>query len=337
MPDIAGRKRRHLDVCLGGDVGFRRTTTGFERVALEYRALPETDLADVDLTTPFLGRTLSAPFLIGAMTGGEELGARVNRTLAEAAQATGVGMMLGSQRIMLERPETRPTFEVRGVAPDILLVGNLGAVQLLRGMGGAEAARAVSEVGADALAFHLNPLQEAAQGGDTAYRGLAARLAEVVAALPFPVLVKEVGHGIGTATAALLAGTPLAAVDVAGAGGTSWARVEELVRFGEVRHPDLVELGVPTARALVETRAALPGVPLVASGGVRTGVDAAKALALGASAVAVARPLLAPALEGTAAVVAWIDGFLAELRAALFAAGAATPAGIAGRVGPLDP
>ncbi|MCS7194334.1 MAG: type 2 isopentenyl-diphosphate Delta-isomerase [Meiothermus sp.] len=333
VPDIQTRKRRHLEVCLSEDVGFTRLTPGFERYRLRYQAFPELALADVDLTTLFLGKRLRAPFLIGAMTGGEINGARINRALAQAAERLGVGMMLGSQRVMLERPEARSSFQVRDVAPSVLLVGNLGLAQLNKGYGPEELRQAVSLVGADALALHTNPLQEALQpGGDTDFRGLLAKLETLLPKLPFPVLLKEVGHGIGRETASLLAGLPIAALDVAGAGGTSWAKVEELVHYGRVLHPELVEMGIPTAEALVECRESLPHTPLVASGGIRSGTDAAKALALGADVVAVARPLLKPALEGPEAVVAWIENFLHELRVALYALGARTPQEARGRI-----
>jgi isopentenyl-diphosphate delta-isomerase len=300
----------------------------------------------VELGTVFLGRPLAAPVLIGAMTGGAERAGTINRHLAAAAQRLGIGMMLGSQRVMLERPEAAPTFRVRDVAPDILLVGNLGAAQFGLGYGEADARRAVHEAGADALAIHANPLQEAMQaGGDTRWRGLLDRLAEVVPALPFPTLLKEVGHGldVGTARAAVAAG--FAALDVAGAGGTSWARVEQLVRYGTVRSPDLCEVGIPTARALRDIHAALPGAPLIASGGIRTGLDAARALALGARVVAVARPLLVPApearpllvpaLESADAVEAWLSAFIHDLRVALFVGGFRTVGDL--RLAPDEP
>ncbi|MCS7069528.1 MAG: type 2 isopentenyl-diphosphate Delta-isomerase [Meiothermus sp.] len=332
-PDIQTRKRKHLEVCLEGPVAYTRLTTGLERYRLRYRALPEMALQDVDLSTEFLGKPLRAPFLIGAMTGGEAHGARINRALAQAAEQLGVGMMLGSQRVMLERPQARASFQVREVAPTTLLIGNLGLVQLNKGYGLAQLEQAVAEVGADALALHLNPLQEALQaGGDTDFTGLLNKLAALLPKLPFPVILKEVGHGIGREVAERLAPLPWAALDVAGAGGTSWARVEELVHHGRILHPELVEMGIPTAEALVECRQVLPQRPLIASGGIRTGTDAAKALALGAQMVAVARPLLEPALQGPEAVVGWLENFLHELRIALFVMGARTPAEALGRV-----
>ena len=320
---LVRRKLHHLQACLEGPVGYETRTAGFERIDLPYRALPELDLDEIDTSVTFLGRRLRAPLLIGAMTGGAERARVVNRNLATAAQRLGVGLMLGSQRVMLEEPAARASFEVRDVAPDVLLIGNLGAAQLLRGYGVAEARRAVEEVGADALAFHVNPLQEALQpGGDVRWRGVAAQLAEVVPALGAPALLKEVGHGISGAVARSIAGVGFAAIDVAGAGGTSWARVEALLRDGEVRRPDLVEWGIPTVDALREVAEALPGTPLVASGGVRSGLDVAKSIALGARVAAIARPLLAPALVSAEAVEAALCVVLDELRLVMQLAGA---------------
>ncbi|GAB5601884.1 type 2 isopentenyl-diphosphate Delta-isomerase [Thermus sp. FJN-A] len=324
------RKRKHLEACLREEVAYQRTTTGLEGFRLRYQALAGLALSEVDLTTPFLGKTLKAPFLIGAMTGGEENGERINLALAEAAEALGVGMMLGSGRIVLERPEALRSFRVRKVAPRVLLIANLGLAQLRR-YGREDLIRLVEMLEADALAFHVNPLQEAVQRGDTDFRGLLERLAGLLP-LPFPAMVKEVGHGLSREAALALKDLPLAAVDVAGAGGTSWARVEEWVRFGEVRHPELCEIGIPTARAILEAREVLPHLPLVASGGVYTGTDGAKALALGADLLAAARPLLRPALEGTERVAAWIQDYLEELRTALFAIGARNPREARGRV-----
>lgn len=324
------RKLRHVEACLDHPVEYQTRTTGFERLDLPYLALPGTDLADIDTTTAFLGRPLRAPLLIGAMTGGTELSGTINRNLAAAAQRFGVGMMLGSQRVMLEDPAAVASFTVREQAPDVLLIGNLGMAQLNKGYGAGEIVRAVEAVGADALALHANPLQEALQpGGDTDFTGLVEKLGETVAQVPYPVLLKEVGHGISGDLARAVAGTGLAALDVAGAGGTSWGRVEEYVRYGEVRHRDLAEWGIPTATALRQARRAVPGLPLVASGGIRTGLDAAKALAMGAQVVAVARPLLRPALRSAEAAAEWLAGFVAELRVAMHCCGAADLAALA--------
>ncbi len=324
---LSARKLRHIDACLTGPVDHGRLTTGFERFELPYDALTQTSLNEVDLSTRFLGAQLNAPVLIGAMTGGADLARTINRNLAEAAQKLGVGLMLGSQRIMLgDDPASTAaavSFEVRDLAPDILLIGNIGLAQLA-GTPVELIATALHRIGATALAVHTNPLQEAMQeAGDTDFSGSLDALRRLATELDFPVMVKEVGHGIGSAAAGRLRGLPIAAVDVAGAGGTSWARVEQVVRYGEVRSPALADWGIPTAQALMEVSRALPGVPLMASGGIRTGMDAAKALALGADVVAMARPLLAPAIESAAAVVEVLGTLIEELRVCLHCAGSA--------------
>jgi isopentenyl-diphosphate delta-isomerase len=324
---MAARKLRHIDACLTGPVEFVGVTTGFEWFDLPYNAMTQTSLAGVDLSTRFLGAGLRAPVLIGAMTGGAELARTINRNLAGAAQQLGIGMMLGSQRIMLgdgdDARRAAASFEVRDVAPDILLVGNIGLAQVSDTLAPV-LSTALERVGANAVAVHVNPLQEAMQeDGDTDFGGSSQRLGRLAAELGYPVMVKEVGHGIGAAAAARLRGLPIAAVDVAGAGGTSWARVEQLVRYGEVRYPAVADWGIPTAQALMEVRRELPGMALMASGGVRSGMDAAKALALGADVVAMARPLLAPAIESTDAVVDALGGFIEELRVCLHGCGAA--------------
>ena len=322
------RKRRHIDVCLSEAVDYQTVTTGLERYRLPYNALTQTNLGRVDLATDFLGARLRAPVLIGSMTGGAELSGTINRNLAAAAQQLGVGMMLGSQRIMLDNSSASTSFSVRDVAPDVLLIGNIGLAQLDERMV-PDLVKALDHVGANALAVHTNPLQEAMQHeGDTDFSGSVSRLRDIAASIGYPVILKEVGHGIGAAAAAELVDCPIAAVDVAGAGGTSWARVEQYVRYGEIRYPALAEWGIPTAEALREVRHMLPDVSIVASGGIRSGMDAAKVLAMGADAVAVARPLLAPAIESPAAVVDWLQRFIDELLICLHGCGAANLAAL---------
>ncbi len=323
---LAARKLRHIDACLTGPVEFVGVTTGLEWFDLPYNALTQTSLTSVDLATDFLGVPLKAPVLIGAMTGGAELARTINRNLADAAQKLGIGMMLGSQRIMLDDDAAgnaaAASFEVRDLAPDTLLIGNIGLAQVTETLAPGLTS-ALARVGANAVAVHINPLQEAMQeNGDTDFTGSLDRLARLAEELDYPVLVKEVGHGIGEAAAERLRGMRIAAVDVAGAGGTSWARVEQVVRYGEVRHPAVADWGIPTAQALIEVRRTLPKMPLVASGGIRSGMDAAKALALGADVVAMARPLLAPALESSSAVVDTLGAFIEELRVCLHCCGA---------------
>ena len=321
------RKDEHLDVCLREEVGSGRATL-LSDYELEYDALPELDLEEVDLSVELLGRRLRAPLLVGAMTGGTPRARSVNRRLARAAARVGVGMALGSQRAMIARPELTDTFAVRDAAPDLpLLLGNVGAVQLGEGVGVDDVERAVRAVDADGLFFHLNPLHEAIQPeGQTRFRGLRDRLADAAKRLPFPVLVKEVGAGISEKTARKLAGLPIAGVEVAGVGGTSWARVESYrAAAGSVSSAvgqRLAGFGVPTARSIVACRELFAGRVVVASGGIRTGHDAAVALALGADAVAFARPLLEAATESEDAAVHWLETFVHELRVLCFCTGA---------------
>ena len=320
--EIAQRKLKHIEVCLKYPVEYTTKTTGLEHVPWVYNALPELSLADISLETEFLGKRLKAPILIGAMTGGAERAAKINRNLAIAAQHLGLGLMLGSQRVMIEREEARSSFRVREFAPDILLIGNIGVAQLRKGYGSVQARMAIELVGADALAFHTNPLQEALQeNGDTDFSDLIPTLERVVPEVGYPVMLKEVGHGLSGSLARSVSNVGFAALDVGGAGGTSWAKVEDFVNHGTLQHPDLCEIGIPTAQAIRECRSSLPGMPLMASGGIRTGLDIAKSLSLGANVAALAKPLLAPALESPEAVIAHLEKLIFELRVALFAAG----------------
>lgn len=339
---MAMRKRRHIDVCLSDQVDYEGVSTGLDRFQLPYHALTQTSLTEIDTSTHFLGRPLRSPILIGAMTGGAELSRSINRNLAAAAQKLGIGMMLGSQRIMLDRARREraaDSFAVRDVAPDVLLIGNIGLSQVSLATVPHMVA-ALEQIQANALAVHTNPLQEAIQeNGDTDFSGSIDRLREVSAAIGYPLLLKEVGHGIGAAAVAQLADTsghvPVAAIDVAGAGGTSWSRVEQFVRYGELRYPCLADWGIPTADAVLEVRRALPHIPLVASGGIRTGMDAAKAIVLGADVVAIARPLLAAAIESAESAVNWLQRFIDEFRICLHGCGARDIAALRGI--PLTP
>lgn len=326
MTDIARRKLDHIELALNSDVSMG-IPTGLDRYYFLQNALPELSPEDVDLSTTFLGKRLGAPFLVASMTGGPERGADINRHLAQGAQATNVALGVGSQRIIFERPETLASFKVvREVAPDILLFGNLGAVQLNYGFDARRCAEAVAAIGADGLFLHLNALQEMVQpGGNTNFRGLTERIGEVVQSVDFPVLVKEVGCGIAPHTARELAALGVAAIDVAGAGGTSWAKIEghraddpSLRTLGEV----FGNWGIPTTVSLGLCRQALPDFPLIASGGMRTGLDAAKAIALGADLVSFAMPLLAPATRSGQDVERALRQLMAELRLAMFLIGA---------------
>jgi isopentenyl-diphosphate delta-isomerase len=324
------RKADHLRIAAGRDV--RHTSgTGLAAVRLRHRALPERDLSAVVLTTELLGARLAAPLLVSAMTGGTAEAEVVNRRLIAAASEHGVGLVLGSGRRLLEDPALLRTY--RPVAADRppLLLANLGAAQL-RGPGaGDRAERLVELLGADGLSVHLNPLQEAVQPeGQPDFSGVTEAIAAVVQRLaPRPVAVKEVGFGMDGADVALLAGAGVAAVDVAGSGGTNWALVEGRrdPRAGE-RAVAFADWGVPTAVAVMEARKTAPELPIVASGGLRDGVDAAKALALGATAAGLARPfLLAAHADETSSVAATL---VRQLRVAVWAVGA-------GSVGELSP
>jgi isopentenyl-diphosphate delta-isomerase len=302
-------------------------STGFERYRLCHAALPELDLNAVDTGTRFFGHTLRAPFLISGMTGGVERGAEINRRLAAAAQAVGCAMGVGSQRVAIEDPERSAFFRVRDVAPDILLFANLGAVQLNYGYGPDQCRRAVEMIEADALILHLNPLQEALQvGGNTDWSGLLRRIETVCAALPVPVVVKEVGCGVSGRAARQLAEAGVAAIDVGGAGGTSWSEVERhrapTERLRRVCGA-FADWGIPTAESLLMARAAAPSLPVIASGGMRTGVEATKAIALGASLVGFAAPLLRAAAAAEDGAHEYLAGLRDELRVSMFCCGAA--------------
>jgi len=328
VADTPSRKANHIRINLEHDVRSG-VPTGLERVQFLHRALPDLDLENVDTRCAFMGKSLAAPLLISSMTGGTEQATRINMLLAEAAQSARIAMGLGSQRVALEDSRWEASFRVRSVAPDALLFANLGAVQLNYGYGLAECTRAVDMASADALVLHLNPLQEAVVSqGNTRFAGLLPRIEAVCRALPVPVIVKEVGWGISSADARRLVDAGVAAIDVAGAGGTSWTQVE-MHRADSADQADLasafLDWGIPTATALREVHQALPGVPLIASGGLQNGVDLAKCIALGASLGGMAGPFLKSAAESPQAVQDRIRLTIAQLRVAMFAAGCATP------------
>jgi len=327
---INRRKDHHIDLCLTENVETNVLSTGLDGYTLEYDALPEMALEDVALSTTVLGRRLRAPIIVGAMTGGTERARSINTCLARAAARVGVGMGLGSQRAMIQQPHTANSFSVRDQAPELpLLIGNVGAVQLNHGVSAEDIQHAVDAVGADALTFHLNPLQEAIQPeGDTNFSALRDRLVDAVNALNVPCLVKEVGAGISDKTARKLATIPLAGVETAGVGGTSWARIESH------RAPDnsaqehtgqaLAGFGIPTAQSIRACRRAFEERLVIGSGGIRTGMDMVVALAMGADVVALARPLLEASQDGEDAVVNVLEKLIYELRVICFCTGSRT-------------
>jgi isopentenyl-diphosphate Delta-isomerase len=332
MTQPVDRKDSHLELALEREVEFPQgDATGFGALRLEHDALPELDLDEVDPGTTLLGKRLSAPLVIGAMTGGTARAADMNRRLGVAAARCGIAFALGSQRRMLADAATRSTFAVREWAPELrLLFGNIGAVQLNYGVGLPELERLVADVGADALSLHLNPLQEAIQpGGDTRFSALLPKIRAVAAGLGVPVLLKEVGTGISETTALKVRDLPVAGVETAGVGGTSWSRIESLRTTDPVKRAvgeRFTRWGIPTAESVAICRRVLPDRVVIASGGIRNGIEVAKAIALGADAAAIALPLLRAAERSIDEAVEAISRIVAELRTAMFLTGARTVA-----------
>ncbi len=319
MSDISKRKSDHLDLCATGDVGYRELTTLFECVRLVHDALPDLSLDDVDLSTTLLGKKLRAPIVIAAMTGGTDEAAEVNRTLATVAEARGYGFGLGSQRAMHRDGDVEWTYRVREVAPTTLLLGNVGLVQA-REMSPGQLRELAKRVGADALCVHLNPAMEIVQpGGDRDFRHGQRFFERAVREIGIPVVAKETGNGISPRTAEKLRRAGVCHVDVSGAGGTSWVGVETLravdgaKRLGEA----LWDWGVPTAASVVSCTAR-GFETVIATGGVSSGTDVARALALGATAAGIARPALKALREGgREGVDRFFDDIERELRAVM--------------------
>lgn len=328
MMSTEKRKAEHIRICLEEEVGSRAGGAGFEEYRFRHRALPEIDFGEIDTTGRWLGKPMKAPLLISSMTGGTEGALNINRNLAEAAERRGWALGLGSMRAALERPELARTFRVRDIAPTIPIVANIGAVQLNYGYGESECRRAVELAEADGLVLHLNGMQELFQPeGNTNFKQLLRQIERLCRALPIPVGVKEVGWGIDGETAGRLAEAGVSFVDVAGAGGTSWSQVEKFRLADPVRRAAaeaFADWGVPTAVCVREARFAAPDSVLIASGGLASGVDAAKALALGANIAGFGRSLLGAAVESAGEAAAVLERIEFELRAAMFGIGAAT-------------
>ena len=321
---IGDRKSDHIRINLEEDVRSG-LTTGLEHYRFIHEALPEINLSDVDLSQTLFNRRIKAPVLISSMTGGTESAGKINRILAEAAQVTGVAMGVGSQRVALEHPETVGSFQIRSLAPDSLLFANLGAVQLNYRYGVDECRRAVDMIEADALILHLNALQEAVQPeGDTIFAGLLDKIETVCKSLPVPVIAKEVGWGFSARTASLLASAGVQAIDIAGAGGTSWSQVEMHRATSESQArlaAAFLDWGIPTAESILQVRQAAPGLIIFASGGLRSGVDIAKCIALGAQLGGMASPFLKAAVQSLEATIQTIEEVSREIQICMFATG----------------
>jgi isopentenyl-diphosphate Delta-isomerase len=324
---IGLRKSEHIRINLEEDVQSG-LTTGLEQYHFIHRALPEIDLREVDPSVTLFGKHLSAPILISSMTGGTSEASRINQVLATAAQETHIAMGVGSQRIALEHPDLADTFQVRQVAPDILLFANLGAIQLNYGYGIEACQRAIDMINADALVLHFNAIQEAVQNeGETQFAGLLTKVKAVCKALAVPVIAKEVGWGFSKQDIALLAQAGVTAIDVAGAGGTSWSQVE-MYRAEKDTQRKLAaafsDWGIPTVEAIQNVIQVAPGLKIIASGGLRDGVDIAKCVALGAVLGGMAGPFLKTATQSVDVTVKLINLIKEELSICMFATGSRT-------------
>jgi len=328
LSSIEKRKQRHLRISLEEDVQSD-IGTGFEDVRLIHRAIPEMNLNEVSTETRIFNRRLSAPIIISAITGGTYEGMKINAILASIAEEMGLGIGVGSQRIAIENPSTEKTFSVvREKAPSTLVIGNLGCPQLSLGWGVSEAKCCVEMIDADALAIHMNPLQEAVQvRGDSKYRGILTKVQEVVKGIDVPVVMKETGCGIAFEEALRLEEAGVEGLDISGVGGTTWAAVEHYIareegkREQEALGEALWNWGIPTAISVVETSRSTK-LKIIASGGIRTGIEIAKAIALGSDTVGIAKPFLEKAMEGSDTLRDYINQILFELRTVMFLVGA---------------
>ncbi|MEM9027794.1 MAG: type 2 isopentenyl-diphosphate Delta-isomerase [Pseudomonadota bacterium] len=326
MSDIKRRKDQHLDIVLTGDVGPSNDVSPFSAFTFVHEAMPDLSLNEIDISAEFLSKPLRAPLLISSMTGGPTRAEAINTALATAAEAIGVAFAVGSQRIAIEASgDAGLGKRLRQLAPTIPLLANVGAAQIAEWPDPTIALRAVDMIEADALIVHFNPLQEAVQhGGDTDWRNIKSRLAAVAKASPVPLVAKEVGCGISGETARTLLDLGIGVIDVAGHGGTSWAAVEAR-RSQDLQHAQIAEAfrdwGITTPESILAVRAACPDVPIIASGGIRDGIDAAKAIRLGANIVGQAAHLLEAALNGPEAVARALGATIAQIRIACFCTG----------------
>ena len=328
MSGIEKRKLRHIRVSLEENVETD-ISTGFQDIRLIHRALPEIDLDEVSTETTLFGKKLAAPLIISAITGGTDEAAKINAVLAEVAEEKQIGISVGSQRIAIAQPETVPTFSiVREKAPTTFVMGNLGCPQLSLGWGVDEAKRCVEMIEADALALHMNPLQEAVQvDGDTNYKGVYSKVSELKKSVTVPLVMKETGAGIAWEDAVKMQEAGASGLEISGVGGTSWSAVEYHIAK-EVGKKDMEYLGqafwnwgIPTAVSTVET-SQKTDLTVISSGGIRTGVEVVKAITLGANAGGIAKPFLEKAVEGKEALSDYVDNIIREIRVAMFLVGA---------------
>lgn len=322
--DISKRKEEHVR----GALEFMKNPprSPFDDYTIIHNALPEIDLSEVDATCEFLGKTISAPLIIDSITGGPSLARNINFNLAAAAQKTGVPLALGSAKIVFTHPETIESFDVRDICPDIPLLLNLGLVDLDHSFTIDDCRNLVKKLRADALIFHLNPLHEALQSeGNTNFRGLEQKLKTAVNQLAFPIIIKEVGHGISPEVFARLETCGVHAINIAGQSGTSWGYIEARRAADPTKKriaENFTNWGIPTPLILEQLKGKKRTTKLIASGGIRTGIDIFKSLTLGADITSAAAPFLNPALESANSVEETLTQFILELRLAMFATGA---------------
>ena len=328
MPEInktESRKKDHIDICSSEDVDNSLKFDVFADIDLVYKCLPDMNFGDVDTHIEFLGKELKAPILISSMTGGTEEAEIINKRLAKVAEELGVAFAVGSQRAALEDESLAKTYQIRDVAPKTIVIGNIGAVQLLKNYTKEHVKKAADMISADAIYLHINPLQEACQTeGDTNFKDMVSAIDKITKTVKTPVIVKEVGCGIDKDSAHALEKAGVRVIDVAGMGGTSWPLVESKRNENKVGETFRC-FGIPTPISLIETKQNVE-IPVIASGGIRNGLQAAKAIALGADVVGIALPLLKPSRESEDAVKKWLSRFIQELRVAMFSVGAKTVA-----------
>ncbi|MCG9478759.1 MAG: type 2 isopentenyl-diphosphate Delta-isomerase [Actinomycetia bacterium] len=327
MVSNSDRKLEHLNISLGSKYNLRQGSNGLSGYRFIHQALPQVDLASIDASTSFLGRKLKLPLMISPLVGGIEKSREINRNLARVAQKAGIVMGVGSQRTAIEDGMPAETYQVRDLAPDILLLANLGAVQLNYGYGIDQCRQAVEMIAADGLCLHLNGMQEAFQNeGNHDFSRLAEKIGQICRQADFPVIVREVGFGMDETAAGKLIEAGVAAIDVGGSGGTSWVKIEKIRSRDEVLKKIASQFsrwGIPTADSIIRVRTASKSIPLIASGGIRNGLEAAKCIALGADVAGIGLPLLRAVNDSVDCALNFIHEIEMGLRIAMFGIGAA--------------